>query len=456
MRKILILTTIILLMCTINVVATSICGEWAKPYVENALSKKIITYDDTRNYYSPITRLEIANLIAESYYKVKVQSPLSEVIKFTDISHPNVNLVAALNIMSGYGDGTFMPNNTTSRQEMAKILLHYQSVIYGTPIILNDNQVTTLTDYGYISDWAKPYVNTAINSGLLNGYEDGTFKGQQPVSWQEAIVMIERISLPGDNEMTISNIPKLSQDFNLKIKLNENTANISWNVVNNSEHTLTITEQRRSRYENDIPPNDSMVISFNNETEYTFKTNPNKKYFIRISCQELYYEDEFYTEKLHFDDMDTIYSSYPTNITEAESLMVDITIPIWTLNNSEKIASTITFKTHSGIAEKIKLIFEEIFNGKEKFPIKDIGCYSWRGGISEHNGGTAIDINSNENYCTYNDGTTIGSHWTPYEDPYSIPPYGDVVNAFEKYGFTWGGDSWSNPKDYMHFSYLGT
>ena len=88
--------------------------------------------------------------------------------------------------------------------------------------------------------------------------------------------------------------------------------------------------------------------------------------------------------------------------------------------------------------------------------IKDIGGYNFRGGTTEHNGGTAIDINSNENYCIYSNGTVVGSHWLPYEDPYSITPYGSVVRAFEKYGFTWGGDAWNSTKDYMHFSYLGT
>lgn len=154
--------------------------------------------------------------------------------------------------------------------------------------------------------------------------------------------------------------------------------------------------------------------------------------------------------------MEEIFMTYPTTKEEADSLMTEITVPIWTLLGNEKIANSATFKIHNAIAEKVTLIFEEIFTGEEKFPIKDVNAYTWRGGKTEHNGGTAIDINSNENFCIYNDGTTIGSHWSPSQDPYSIKPYGDVVRAFEKYGFTWGGDSWSNPKDYMHFSYLGT
>ncbi len=72
-----------------------------------------------------------------------------------------------------------------------------------------------------------------------------------------------------------------------------------------------------------------------------------------------------------------------------------------------------------------KAIFEEIYNGDEKFPINDVGCYSWRTG--EHSQGTAVDINPNENMeATINaDGSltplTCGTHWTPYTDPFSIP-----------------------------------
>ena len=107
-------------------------------------------------------------------------------------------------------------------------------------------------------------------------------------------------------------------------------------------------------------------------------------------------------------------------------------------------------------------IFTEIYNDSSKFPIKDVGGYSWRntagGKISEHSYGTCIDINYNENYYVTPDGTPItGSHWKPGEDPYSIAEDSVVVKTFAKYGWKWGGNAWSDAynKDYMHFTYLG-
>jgi hypothetical protein len=69
--------------------------------------------------------------------------------------------------------------------------------------------------------------------------------------------------------------------------------------------------------------------------------------------------------------------------------------------------------------------------------------------------GVAIDINWEENYeCTIDGTATTGKYWKPGEDAYSIPADGDVVKAFTKYGFGWGG-TWRTKKDYMHFSYFG-
>ena len=104
----------------------------------------------------------------------------------------------------------------------------------------------------------------------------------------------------------------------------------------------------------------------------------------------------------------------------------------------------------------MKAIFEEIYNGEERFPIHYLGGFSY-GGRSEHTIGCAIDINPEENYYyNPNTGEMVGSYWKPGEDPYSIPLDGEVARIFEKYGFRQGA-YWNNgTRDYMHFSYFGT
>ena len=150
-----------------------------------------------------------------------------------------------------------------------------------------------------------------------------------------------------------------------------------------------------------------------------------------------------------------------TSALEAQKYMTTITVKVWDFDsNGNKVTKTKTIQIHKNLAATVQQIFKEIYEGKEKFPIKVVGGYNWRGNTStsEHNLGTALDINPNENYMIEGNGTiSSGAYWKPGTDPYSIPANGEVVKIFEKYGFRWGGLGWSSGrKDYMHFSYFGT
>jgi ribosomal protein L37AE/L43A len=140
---------------------------------------------------------------------------------------------------------------------------------------------------------------------------------------------------------------------------------------------------------------------------------------------------------------------------QAKKNMKTIKIKVWNISNNKKVTKTKSITVHKNIASTVQKIFDEIYNGSEKFPIYSVGGYSWRGNSSksEHNLGLAIDINPNENYMINGKKILAGKFWKPGKNPYSIPKNGDVVKAFEKYGFKWG--HWGNKHDYMHFSYFG-
>jgi hypothetical protein len=143
---------------------------------------------------------------------------------------------------------------------------------------------------------------------------------------------------------------------------------------------------------------------------------------------------------------------------EADDNMRNIIIKVWKLNSQgEKVASESTLTVNKNVAEDVVKIFDEIFNGPEKFPIKNVSAYAFRDGSSQHSNGTAIDINPNENYFVTWEGKILSdSFWKPGENPYSIIPGGDVVRAFNRYGWHWSPDmKWPNGADYMHFSLTG-
>lgn len=150
---------------------------------------------------------------------------------------------------------------------------------------------------------------------------------------------------------------------------------------------------------------------------------------------------------------------YYTSRSKAEANMKSITVKTWDFKNGksgEKITRTWTIKVHKNLAATVQQIFKEIYNDPSRFPIHELGGYDWRGGHSEHNTGTAIDINWTENYMVNikTGAITAGKYWKPGVDPYSIPKDGVVARIFKKYGFSQG--DWGDSKDYMHFSYFGT
>lgn len=144
--------------------------------------------------------------------------------------------------------------------------------------------------------------------------------------------------------------------------------------------------------------------------------------------------------------------------------MTSVAVPVWKMtSDGEKYSSKAYVTVNRNLADEVVKIFTEIYNDSEKFPIKDIGGYSWRevasgtGSRSQHSYGTCIDINFDENYyCYAATGEAItGSFWKPNENPFSVTENGSVVRIFAKYGWKWGGNAWTTYRDYMHFTYLG-
>ena len=174
---------------------------------------------------------------------------------------------------------------------------------------------------------------------------------------------------------------------------------------------------------------------------------------------------------------------------EAPAFMTDITIPIWTMDKTgNKFSSTMTITMHKLVAKEVSLIFQEIYNDPERFPI--YGGWSVGGArftdTMRHSWGCAIDINALYNCeCYYYHWTgqlqvtcgygywPIGSTDTRFTGSMTQPSaysiggepgeYGySVVKAFAKYGWGWGGNGWGQNSsgrekfDYMHFSILAS
>ena len=137
-----------------------------------------------------------------------------------------------------------------------------------------------------------------------------------------------------------------------------------------------------------------------------------------------------------------------------------VTVNVWDFSRgigSEKVTRTRSFYIHKNLELTVRKIFEEIYACEEKYPIYSIGSYWATSMTSEHNPGTALDINSDHNPYMSPDGTIlVGKLYDPENNPYSFPVGGEVEQIFAKYGFRRGIYWNSGYKDYMHFSFFGT
>lgn len=91
-------------------------------------------------------------------------------------------------IVKGYGNGTFLPNDPISRQEIACVLI--QALGKSQLAEANANAVTKFTDDQSIASWSRGFVYETLQQGIINGYPDSTFKPDNETTRAEACAMV--------------------------------------------------------------------------------------------------------------------------------------------------------------------------------------------------------------------------------------------------------------------------
>lgn len=365
-----------------------------------------------------ITRAEFCGVAVNTYKAVSGKAVFASGKRpFRDCDDPDVVAAHELGLVNGRGDGIFDPDADIQRQDLCVILCNIlQAAAIEADPIAGDACLEDYSDVSSISGYALDAMTTMVDHTVINGIvspETGARLSPKGTATREqALIMADRFC----NEF---------QDAPLD---DDSTPVDDTFAPDDPEYGDDSTDDLMSFY----PP----FWSFPFDLWAVDQTEQQKMEQVYGVGGEKYQTEE-----------------------EAQAHMVEIAVPVWRLQpNGTKTSGTAYLEVNANLAAICKEIFEEIYNGEERFPIKNVGGYSWRPG--EHAQGTAIDINWEENMeATINeDGSltpTTGTHWSPGVDPYSIPEGGDVYDAFTKHGFTWGGNAWSRKRDYMHFSYFG-
>lgn len=169
-------------------------GHWAKDDIE-LLASKLVVKGMTDTGFAPdnrITRAEFAAILVRSL-------GLSESIesKFADVSSKDwyagaVGAASKAGLVDGYEDGTFKPEASITREQMAVMVARAMTAA-GKQAAADVKGLASFTDANAISGWAKDAVAQAVKAGIINGMTEHTFVPDHNASRAEAAVMMKRL-----------------------------------------------------------------------------------------------------------------------------------------------------------------------------------------------------------------------------------------------------------------------
>lgn len=150
-----------------------------------------------------ITRAEVATIFFRLLTDDARQRNWSSENNFSDVSADKwynnaVSTLCHMGVLGGYSDGTFRPNAPITRAEFAKIAVSFAQA-NGSAVYSYFTDVKT-------TDWFAPYVTAAKDSGLIEGYSDGSFKPENRITRAEACAIVNRVlgRKPSKSHMKIS------------------------------------------------------------------------------------------------------------------------------------------------------------------------------------------------------------------------------------------------------------
>ena len=150
----------------------------------------IIGYEDgTVRPGANITRAEVATIFFRLLTDETRESYWSQSSGFTDVAsgawyNNAVSTLTRAGILDGYEDGSFRPNASITRAEFTKIAVSFFKHVGGA----SSSPFNDVPD----SAWYAEFVKAAAELGLIDGYEDGTFRPNAPITRAEACTIVNR------------------------------------------------------------------------------------------------------------------------------------------------------------------------------------------------------------------------------------------------------------------------
>jgi len=114
-------------------------------------------------------------------------------ISFTDVKegawyYEHVNNAYSMGLMEGTSETTFEPNATLTRAMLVTIIGRFNERINGT----HPESTESVFSDVKAGEWYSDYVAWAAENGVVEGYPDGSFRPEAPVTREEAVTILGR------------------------------------------------------------------------------------------------------------------------------------------------------------------------------------------------------------------------------------------------------------------------
>lgn len=169
---------------------SDVSGHWANKEIQQFISNGFINgYEDgTFKPDNSITRAEFVR-IANNYFGFKEK----ENENFTDVSsndwfYNDICIAQKEGYINGYEDGSFKPDKTITREEASKIIISIKN-----REDIKIDKLNNFVDGSMVSDWAKKYVEGAIEAGYIKGDTDGKINPISNITRAESVSMLSRV-----------------------------------------------------------------------------------------------------------------------------------------------------------------------------------------------------------------------------------------------------------------------
>ncbi|CEO10520.1 glucan endo-1 [[Clostridium] sordellii] len=237
-----------------------ISGHWAKKEINQFISSGYVNgyEDETFRPDNSITRAEFVKLV-NKYFGFNNK----EDIKFSDINindwyYNDICIASKTGYINGYEDKTFKPNKTITREEVSKILISIKNK--------QDNVYDKLNKYpdkNKVSNWAKPYVEGAIEQGYLKGNDLGLLNPTNNITRAESITILSRVSKERSEikDETKNEAPVITATENLILEVGQKFDTSMLNIKVSDKEDKNLDVKYEGKVNTDLAGNYTITIT---------------------------------------------------------------------------------------------------------------------------------------------------------------------------------------------------